>query len=106
MNVIVGFEYSGIVADAFRSRGHKVISCDLLPSESKNKLSRDLHYTGDIFDLLPGDYDIGIFFPPCTFLARVQAHLLKCPLRYEKHLKAIETVRWLWAQPIKQIAIE
>lgn len=103
MKVLVACEYSGIVSDAFRSLGHNVTSCDLLPSES---LSPDQHYTGDVFDLLPGTWDMIIAFPPCTYLCRAQAHLLKSPERYQKDLEAIEFVRRLWLQPADKIAIE
>lgn len=33
MRILVACEFSGIVRDAFRARGHDAWSCDLLPSE-------------------------------------------------------------------------
>jgi hypothetical protein len=33
MRVLVACEFSGVVRDAFRARGHDAVSCDLLPSE-------------------------------------------------------------------------
>ena len=33
MRILIACEYSGIVRDAFRERGHDAISCDLLPTE-------------------------------------------------------------------------
>jgi hypothetical protein len=33
MRVLVACEFSGIVRDAFRVRGHDAVSCDLLPTE-------------------------------------------------------------------------
>lgn len=49
MRVLVACEFSGVVRDAFRRRGHEAWSCDLLPSESPG-----LHYTGDVRHLLDG----------------------------------------------------
>lgn len=51
--------------DAFRSKGHDAWSCDLEPSDSPS----DYHYQGDVFDILDQDWDLGIFHPPCTYLA-------------------------------------
>ena len=34
MKVLVACEYSGIVRDAFTSKGHDAWSCDILPTES------------------------------------------------------------------------
>jgi hypothetical protein len=45
MKVLVACEFSGIVRDAFISRGHEVLSCDLIETESRGP-----HYQGDIFD--------------------------------------------------------
>lgn len=64
------------------------------------------HYQGDIFDILPGEFDLAIFFPPCTYLARAQSHLLSDPARLIHHWQAIEFVKRLWSQPIKKIALE
>ena len=65
LNVLVGCEYSGVVREAFAARGHNAWSCDLLPSDTPT----DKHYQGDIFDFIEGDWDLGIFHPPCTDLA-------------------------------------
>jgi len=106
MKVLVACEYSGVVSTAFKAKGHYVLSVDLLPSEGF-----DNHYTGDIFSVpkieSPGEWDMLIAFPPCTYLCRAQAGLLAHDQgRYEKHLKAIEFVRRLWTLPIPKIAIE
>lgn len=63
MKVIIGFECSGIVRDAFLEIGCDAISCDLKPTQRPGP-----HYEGDIFDILYEDWDLGIFHPPCTFL--------------------------------------
>lgn len=47
MRILVACEFSGVVRDAFRARGHDAWSCDLLPSERPGP-----HYQGDVVDLL------------------------------------------------------
>jgi len=65
LNVLVGFEFSGTVRDAFIKEGHNAISCDLLPTESPGP-----HYQGDIYDILTSrEWDIICLHPPCTALA-------------------------------------
>lgn len=66
MNVLVACEFSGIVRDAFKAKGHNTYSCDLLPSE---KLG--LHFREDVLDVLAHSYlkwDMMLAFPPCTHL--------------------------------------
>lgn len=62
MKVLVACEYSGKVRDAFRSRGHNAMSCDLLPTEVAGQ-----HYQGDVRDVLSDDWDLLIAHPYCTF---------------------------------------
>jgi hypothetical protein len=64
LKVIIGCEFSGIVRDAFKDRGHDAYSCDLLPSERMGH-----HIQGDIFEHLEDGWDMMIFFYPCTNLA-------------------------------------
>ena len=63
MRILVACEYSGIVRDAFRAKGHDAISCDIEPSEKPGP-----HYTGDVRDILFNAWDMVIAFPPCTHL--------------------------------------
>lgn len=104
LNILVGCEYSGKVRDALIARGHYALSCDLLPTDREGP-----HYQGDIADLLiPGmQWDMLIAFPPCTYLARSGAHLLKNnPVRQQHKVEALDFVRMLMDLPIPQIAIE
>ena len=64
VRVLVACEFSGIVRDAFRARGHDAISCDLLPSERPGP-----HIRGDVLPLLEQQWDLVIAHPPCTYLA-------------------------------------
>ena len=63
MKVLVACEFSGVVRDAFLARGHRAISCDLLPSERPGP-----HFTGDVLPLLRQPWDLVIAHPPCTRL--------------------------------------
>ncbi len=71
MKVLVACEFSGIVRDAFRRRGHEAWSCDLLPTESNEK---GYHLEGDIRwfltekQLKMWKWDLMIAHPPCTYL--------------------------------------
>jgi hypothetical protein len=72
MNILVACEFSGVVRDAFRSKGHNAISCDLLASERPGP-----HYQGDVRDLLNSGWDMIVTFPPCTHLCRSGARWFK-----------------------------
>lgn len=63
MKVLVACEYSGRVRDAFISRGHEAISCDLLPTECPGP-----HIQGDVLPILRESWDLVIAHPPCTRL--------------------------------------
>lgn len=47
MKVLVACEFSGVVREAFRKRGHDAWSCDLLSSEIQG-----LHYQGNVITQL------------------------------------------------------
>jgi site-specific DNA-cytosine methylase len=64
LKVLVACEYSGTVRDAFISRGHDAMSCDLLPTDAPGP-----HYQGDVFDVIDYPWDLMIAHPPCTDLA-------------------------------------
>jgi hypothetical protein len=72
MKVLIGCEFSGIVREAFRLRGHDAWSCDLLDTEIPGQ-----HYKGDVRDLLADYWDLAIFHPPCTDLAVSGARYFK-----------------------------
>lgn len=101
MRVIVGCEFSQIVAMAFRERGHEAYSCDLLPTEG----DPDWHIQGDILDLLNREkFDLGIFHPPCTHLAVSGARWFKD--KQKEQAEALEFVRRLFEAPIPKICLE
>jgi hypothetical protein len=65
MLVLVACESSGVVREAFRSRGHEAWSCDLLPADDGS----EFHIQGDVFSVLHEGWDLVIAHPPCTHLA-------------------------------------
>lgn len=103
MRVLVGCEYSGRVRNAFREAGHDAWSCDLLPSEDDSPF----HIQGDVLPLLGQGWDLGIFHPPCTYLAVSGLHWNKRdPARAAKTEEALGFVRALMSAPIERIAVE
>ena len=72
MKILVACEFSGVVRDAFRAKGHDAISCDFLPTESEGP-----HYQGDVRDILYDKWDMVLAFPPCTHLASSGARWFK-----------------------------
>jgi hypothetical protein len=102
MRVLIGCESSAAVRDAFTERGHCAMSCDLLPSEKPGA-----HYQGDIFDVIDDGWDIGIFHPPCTYLAVSGMHWTTRGLRDRRLTdEALEFVRKLMACKIPKWGIE
>lgn len=71
MRVLIACEFSGIVRDAFRARGHDAWSCDLLPSESDPRwhLQQDARTAIEAIGAdSTGDPHLIIAHPPCTYL--------------------------------------
>ena len=99
--MLVACEFSGIVRDAFRARGHAAVSCDLVPSERPGP-----HIVGDVLSVLGMGWDGMIAFPPCTFLTVSGARWDSRPGRAENRESALEFVRALMSAPIPMIAIE
>lgn len=101
MRVLVACEFSGIVRDAFRHRGHEAISCDLLPCERKGMF----HIQGDVLTVLSEEqFDLMIAFPPCTHLAVSGARWFK--MKQQEQATAVEFVRKLLCSSVPRIAVE
>jgi hypothetical protein len=108
MRVLVACECSGIVRDAFSSRGHDALSCDLKASELPGQ-----HYQGNVFDLFRAGekFDLMIAHPPCTYLSKVGAqYLFKGgvveSVRFNQGLEAKRFFLELLAVDVPRIAIE
>ena len=99
LKVLVACEYSGVVRDAFNRRGHRAVSCDLLPTESPGP-----HHQGDVLDILDQGWDLMVAHPPCTHLAVSGARWFKD--KQQEMAEALEFVRCLLGAPIERIALE
>lgn len=99
MNVLIACEFSGRVRDAFRKRGHRAVSCDLLESETDGE-----HLQCDVLSILNDGWDLMIAHPPCTYLCSSGARWWKSRRKEQK--KALEFVIALMESPIEKIAIE
>ena len=106
MRVLIACEFSGVVRDAFASRGHDAWSCDLLPSEKpgKHMIAPNGYYLKEL--LYTQSWDMLIAFPPCTHLASSGARWFK-----DKRQEQSDAICFFMelAEPgcyIKHIAIE
>lgn len=63
MKILIACEFSGIVREAFKARGHDAWSCDLLDTEIPGQ-----HIQGDVEQELHKKWDMIIAHPPCTYL--------------------------------------
>lgn len=110
LRVLVGCEFSGAVREAFRKLGHDAWSCDLLPSEQPGP-----HIVGDVLEAIKDRWDLGIMFPPCTFVCSSGLHWntradeegnLIFPDRAQATEEAIEFARKIMEADIEQLAME
>jgi site-specific DNA-cytosine methylase len=99
MRVLVACEFSGVVRDAFRERGHDAWSCDLLPTEVEGP-----HFQCPVEEILNQGWDLMIAHPPCTHLAVSGARWFK--EKQQEQLEALAFVKLLLEAPIDKIALE
>ena len=103
MNIVIQCEFSGIVREAFRRRGHNAVSCDLEPTEVPGP-----HLQCDARDVLYMGWDMMIAFPPCTYLCS-QGNAVQTgnkDVRLIGREEAIDFVKLLADADISKIAIE
>lgn len=102
MRVLVACEFSGIVREAFRKRGHDAWSCDLLDTEIPGN-----HLKCDVLQaIFANHWDLMIAHPPCTYLAVSGACHFNKPGRREKQEEALTFFREMLVAPINRIAVE
>ena len=87
MKVLVACEFSGVMRDAFRRRGHNAWSCDLLAGGR-------FHIQGDALKAVSRKWDLVIAHPPCTYLAVAGARWFKG--REREQQEAIAFAESLW----------
>ena len=109
MRVLIACEFSGIVREAFKARGHDAWSCDLLPTEIPGK-----HYECSVLDILNCDWNLMIAHPPCTYLANSGVRWLyddkligfKNLDRWDKLRHSIKFFKSIFNAPVPLIAVE
>lgn len=102
MKVLVACEFTGIVAKAFRDRGHEAWSCDLRPSERS-----EWHINGDVrYWLECGNWDLMIAHPECTHLAVSGARHFAAKRADGRQQAAIDFFMMLVNAGIPRIAVE
>lgn len=101
MRVLIGCERFGRVRDAFLKRGHDAWSCDLVAASGQ-------HLQMDVFEAIgAGGWDLGIFFPDCTYVCGSGLHWNKRrPERAAKTEEAISFFVRLYNSPIPKVALE
>jgi hypothetical protein len=115
MRVLVACEYSAIVRDAFRARGHDAWSCDLEPTDGDPRW----HVQGDVLPLLADGWDLLIAHPPCTYLSNAGVrHLFSIPsrngvvtrvhgeARFQAMREGADLFRAMLTAPVPRIAVE
>jgi hypothetical protein len=103
MKVLIGCEFSGVVRESFRAKGHDAWSCDVIDSDTNS----EFHIKGDVLDVINDGWDLAIFHPPCTYMANsgVQ-HLHKDKNRWNDLDKAAKFFKILLGCNINKICIE
>ena len=101
MKILIACEFSGVVRDAFRRKGHNAWSCDLEPSGSSR-----FHLCGDVLNILTKDWDMMIAHPPCTYISNMSNCRIKEPGRVEKRAEGLAFFMKLINAPINKICVE
>ena len=88
MRVLVACEFSGVVRDAFDTRGHDAWSCDLLDTERWGH-----HMKGDAMEAIRSrSWDLIVMHPPCTKIALCGNSTYGRGM--PKHHERIESIAW------------
>lgn len=101
LRVLIACEFSGIVRDAFRARGHDAWSCDLLPTESPGP-----HIQDDVLKHLNDGWDLMIAHPPCTHLAVSGAAWFEKKKADGRQQQGIDLFMRFAAAPVEKYCIE
>lgn len=95
-------ECSGVVREAFRSRGHKAWSCDVLKSEIPSRY----HIQGDVRDFDWSSFDLLIAFPPCTRLCNSGVRWIRERNLWAALDEAAEFFKWCLNLPNQKVVVE
>lgn len=100
--MLIACEFSGVVREAFRKRGHDAWSCDLRESLRPE----GQHIRGNVLEYLHDGWDLMVAHPPCTYLSNMSNCRAKEPGRIAKRDEAMNFFLQLWYNLIPRIAIE
>lgn len=105
MKVLIACEFSGVVRDAFRRRGHQAWSCDILPADPSP--FQKYHFNRDVLGLLKQPWDLVIAHPPCTYITNAGVrHLHSVPSRNGVLPKIHGEERWKLMRQASQFFAE
>lgn len=103
MKVLIAFEFSEIVKEAFLKRGHDAHSCDYLPGEK----GLPNHHQCDVLDILDDGWDLMIAHDPCTYQCNSGVRWLhERPARWELLKQSCELTRRILNAKIPKICRE
>lgn len=105
MRILVACEESQEVTKAFRAKGHKAYSCDIIEQSGGYP---EWHIQADVTSILFDGWDMVIAFPPCTDLAVSGARWFKEKQEDGRQQKSIDffmqftylTCKWAIENPI------
>jgi hypothetical protein len=99
MKILIACEFSGVVRNAFKNKGHNAVSCDLIPSEQPG-----FHLQKNVLSHLSDGWDMMLAFPPCTYLCRSGARWWS--QRKSEQIAAIDFIKTLSRVSINKWMIE
>ena len=102
MNVLVACEFSGVVREAFRRRGHDAWSCDLKPALDGSPY----HLQCDVRTVLDAGWDLMIAHPNCDRLLVAGALHWRKWQKSKEQQKGIVFFMEMALAPIPRIAVE
>lgn len=111
MKVLIGCEESQEVTKAFRALGYEAYSCDLQECSGGHP---EWHFREDVFEVIKKiQPDLGIFFPPCTYLSfagngyfDIQKYGQKAIDRWHNRINGMKFFYDLYSYPIDFVAVE
>jgi len=109
MKILIACEFSGVVREAFRKKGHDAWSCDILDAEDNSPY----HLKMDAVKALQEqDWDMLIAHPPCTYLTVTgnkwfkPEYATRFPDRQKNRVEAIEFFMEFAKTNISKVCIE
>jgi len=103
MKILIACEESQTVCKAFRVKGHKAYSCDIIDCSGGHL---EWHFKKDVLEILKEEWDLIIAFPPCTDLCVSGARWFKEKQKDGRQQRAIDFFMQIVKANCKHIAIE